>query len=93
MQLAYWAVEIASDYPNITIAELTAIIRKGVKGGYAVKSNHVNLMTIYDWIKQAKPTLPKNWYNSELTPEQWALLTPEQVRDKKNNDIRKSMGI
>ena len=40
-----------------------------------------------------KPTLPKDWWNMELTPEQWNLLTPEQRQRKKNNDLRKQFGI
>lgn len=41
----------------------------------------------------AKITLPTNWYQIELTPQQWALLTKEQAQSKKLNDLRKQMGV
>lgn len=40
-----------------------------------------------------KAELPKNWWTSELTKEQWALLTPNQRMEKENNDTRRKFGI
>jgi uncharacterized phage protein (TIGR02220 family) len=37
--------------------------------------------------------LPKNWWNMDLTPEQWKLVPKEKVAEKENQDIRRKMGI
>jgi uncharacterized phage protein (TIGR02220 family) len=37
--------------------------------------------------------LPKNWWNMDLTPEQWKLVPKEKVQEKENQDIRRKMGI
>jgi len=40
-----------------------------------------------------KTELPKNWWNMDLTPEQWKLVPKEKVAEKENQDIRRKMGI
>jgi len=40
-----------------------------------------------------KLELPKNWFNIDLEPKYWALLNPEQVKRKKLQDARRSMGV
>ena len=40
-----------------------------------------------------KLELPENWFNIDLEPKYWALLTPEQVKRKKLQDARRSMGV
>jgi hypothetical protein len=95
-QLNYWAAELQNDFPNSSMEGLTTIIRKGIKGGYEVKSNHITLSVIYSWINQYKkpqPELPKNWWNLDLTPEQWKLVPKEKVSEKENQDIRRKMGL
>jgi uncharacterized phage protein (TIGR02220 family) len=37
--------------------------------------------------------LPKNWWNIDLTAEQWKLVPKEKVQEKENQDIRRKMGI
>lgn len=37
--------------------------------------------------------LPKDWWNMELTQQQWELLTPDQRNRKKVHDMQKQMGI
>jgi hypothetical protein len=41
----------------------------------------------------SKTELPKNWWNLDLTPEQWKLVPKEKVQEKENQDIRRKMGI
>lgn len=38
-------------------------------------------------------TLPENWWNMDLTPEQWKLVPEDKVQEKKRHDIRRQMGI
>lgn len=40
-----------------------------------------------------KETLPDNWWNMDLTPEQWKLVPEDKVQEKKRHDIRRQMGI
>ena len=40
-----------------------------------------------------KATLPKDWWNSELTDEQWELLSDKDRNAKKNHDLRKQFGV
>lgn len=42
-------------------------------------------------IQQA--TLPENWFNMDLTPEQMKLVPPEKLQEKKRHDVRRQMGI
>jgi len=40
-----------------------------------------------------KATLPKDWWNAELTDEQWELLSDKDRNAKKNHDLRKQFGV
>lgn len=40
-----------------------------------------------------KQKLPENWWNLDLTPEQWKLVPEDKVQEKKRHDIRRQMGI
>lgn len=60
-QLNYWAAEIQNDYPNISLETFTKIIRKGIKGGFEMKSNHITLSVIFDWVKRSiSPSVKKS---------------------------------
>jgi hypothetical protein len=44
-------------------------------------------------IELPQATLPEGWWNMDLTPEQWKLVPPEKISEKKNQDTRRRMGI
>lgn len=37
--------------------------------------------------------LPHNWFNIDLTPEQWKLVPKEHIQAKRNADTRRAMGV
>lgn len=42
---------------------------------------------------QTEVGLPKNWFNIDLTPEQWKLVPKEHITAKRNADTRRAMGV
>ncbi len=37
--------------------------------------------------------LPENWFNMDLTPEQFLLVPEHKRQEKKRHDVRRQMGI
>lgn len=81
----YWAKELQTDFKDNLYSGLVSIIRNGIKGSYKVKSTHITLSVIYDWIKEhkgmVKTELP-DWRSGKvtLTHEQYKTLTEPQKR-------------
>ena len=99
-QLAFWTKEIEANLTMFTLNDLEFIVKKGLRGGYEMKSNHIAMITIFDWARQEwhlrnpkEVKLPKNWIDAELTEQQFNLLTKEQKEEKLRNDTRRKMGV
>lgn len=89
----YWAKELQTDFKDNLYSGLVSIIRNGIKGRYKVKSTHITLSVIYEWISEHKTnnTLPANWMQIKLTEEQKKLLSKEDLGKYNTHQTRKEL--